>query len=460
MANLLDLPPELVIQVITESLPEGFESLALSCKAIHQLCKPFIEHHNLLRTQILLERIADEPIVARYIQHASFFSDGHPFASPVADPVCGSPIAALFADSFYLRDAGLDWREYHALIAADYAITAARPFSQHAAAFILTLLPNLKSLELPELWDPTDSSDKLLNTVVIKARQLNTAPQQQYSSSLAQIASLKSCVDWAHDPFRIRVLPFLALPKLRCYEGPTPEAVSTSSLGDVVFGEKLEIAWMLGYPIEEPAMADLLRSARRLRTFVYTPGRMRDIQNWDICRFLHMVDRAAGSRLERLSISSGSMMEPGHVSLRGFQRLQKLRLPLGFFECIISYAASRINKSVEDLTDSDIETLEVKLGDLIPASVPKLELCNVRRVSNHGKVLKVLFHGFSAMKASQLPALEKVVFLNLQEWMSPGCKSASEKLLSKNEPTGVVITIDDDSPSFYNAEWRGQLDYW
>ncbi|KAK8109255.1 hypothetical protein PG984_015056 [Apiospora sp. TS-2023a] len=413
MANLLDLPPELVVQVITESLPEGFESLALSCKAIHQLCKPFIEHHNLLRTQFrtfrydfvptpvpqdplwrpiyhaytLLERIAEEPIVARYIQHASFFEDGHPFVSPIADPVCGSPIAALFADSFYLRDAGLDWREYHALIAADYAITGARPFSQrpfsqHAAAFILTLLPNLKSLELPELWDPTDSSDKLINTVVIKARQLNTAPQQQYSSSLAQIANLKSCA-----------------------------------------------------------------------------GRMRDIQNWYICRFLHMVERAAGSRLERLCISCGSMMEPGHVSLRGFQRLQQLILPLGFFECIISYAASRINKSVEDLTDRDMETLDVKLGDLIPASVTELELRNVRHVSNHGKVLKVLFHGFSAMKASRLPALEKVLFLNLQEWMSPGCKSASEQLISENEPNGVVITIDYNSSLFHNGKWRGQLDY-
>lgn len=248
MANLLALPPELVVQVITESLPEGFESLALSCKAIHQLCKPFIEHHSALRAQFhrftydplprdagdplwrpiwraytLLERIALEPIVARYIQHADLTYDGF-CGAPTVPPDLDhdGPIVAMFADSPYLRDAGLDWKQYHALIAADRArATDFRELSQHAAAFVLTLLPNLKSLKLPMLWNLTDSSYKLIKTVVAKARQSMTKQQQQqqHGSSLAQVVRLETLLSYDQRAGCRKVLPFLALPKLRSYTG-------------------------------------------------------------------------------------------------------------------------------------------------------------------------------------------------------------------------------------------------
>ncbi|KAK6828382.1 hypothetical protein PG987_011723, partial [Apiospora arundinis] len=98
--NLGHLPVELLVQVIPHTLPEGFESLALTCKDIYRLCRPYIGHHNLLRRQFhqfryssssfparvpddtlwqpirnafdLLERIAAEPVVASYIPHADF----------------------------------------------------------------------------------------------------------------------------------------------------------------------------------------------------------------------------------------------------------------------------------------------------------------------------------------------------------------------------------------------------
>lgn len=44
--SLSSLPPELLDEVVQASLPEGFESLAFTCKSLHKSCIPFIALHN------------------------------------------------------------------------------------------------------------------------------------------------------------------------------------------------------------------------------------------------------------------------------------------------------------------------------------------------------------------------------------------------------------------------------
>lgn len=495
--SLVDLPPELVTHVITESLPEGFESLALSCKAIHELCKPFIEHHNLLRAQFrefeytrslspedspedfpedspelvpqnplwrpiphsyaLIERIATEPVVVRYIQHADLSREEHYAAS---HPISGgsSPALALFANSPYLRQAGLDWREYFKLVAEDYnTASPARPFSQHGTVFVLTLLPNVKSLKLHGLQNPTSSSDDLLNIVVSKAKQSYTT--SQYNASLAQVIRFESTALWnetiAGAP---RISPFLTLPKVRWFEGPITEARrSPSAPVDVVWGEKLESAFVWSYPDEEVAMGEFLRIARRLRNLVYFTRKVVGFEDWDICKFLRTVACAAGARLERLSISSTLILNviPDQTSLHNFRCLRELLLPLEFFVDIVSQAASRIEKSVRDLTDSDVEALEVRLGDLLPDSVTHFGLQSNGDGPHHKMVLHVLFHGFGAMKATRLPVLEKIVFdyPPAEPWRYSEYRRERERLVSEIESTGVVL--DPNGTFCYSSEWYG-----
>lgn len=90
---LTRLPTELLDDIISYVLPEGFESLALTCQKTFALCTPFVEHHNKLRSHFqdftyynrlddpsytiktafdLITRIAVEPVVARYFRHADF----------------------------------------------------------------------------------------------------------------------------------------------------------------------------------------------------------------------------------------------------------------------------------------------------------------------------------------------------------------------------------------------------
>lgn len=177
----MDLPNEILEQTIIYALPEGFEGLALTCKLLHALCTPFIAHHNKLRFHFrnfeycktdrvaksrihaftfpytmgsaynLIEQIAVEPTVASYIQDANFELDSHitqrlarEFAT---DESRDGDVIKLLANSSYLREAGLDWKQYHTVIEED--LNAAR-YSQHAAAFVLTLLPNLKTSGYPQ----------------------------------------------------------------------------------------------------------------------------------------------------------------------------------------------------------------------------------------------------------------------------------------------------------------------
>ena len=80
------LPSELLEIIIQLSLPEGFESLSVTCKRVHAACVPFIQRHNALRSRFrhftyydssprtpltimsaitLIKRIAVEPAIAR-----------------------------------------------------------------------------------------------------------------------------------------------------------------------------------------------------------------------------------------------------------------------------------------------------------------------------------------------------------------------------------------------------------
>ncbi len=85
----------------------------------------------------------------------------------LADVECGGAVVRLLADSPDLAEAGLDWEEYHAKIEEDLEPSR---YSQYAAAFLLTLLPNVETLTLPKCWKPLEATDKLINVVVRKVR--------------------------------------------------------------------------------------------------------------------------------------------------------------------------------------------------------------------------------------------------------------------------------------------------
>lgn len=204
-ATLVALPNEVLTLIINEAIPEGFDSLILVCRRLTALCRPFLKHHKLLRRHFrkfvyprhhygpftdresgvcsameLIARIALEPVVARYIEHADFSIDGT-VAWPDTvhkrwtDSPGASLVPKLFQASPYLQAAGIDWQDY--LTETNDELEESRvlgflEFSTRAAAFLLTLLPNVKVVRLPHRWKSRiDHVDKLLDSIVDRLKK-------------------------------------------------------------------------------------------------------------------------------------------------------------------------------------------------------------------------------------------------------------------------------------------------
>ncbi|MCJ1271614.1 hypothetical protein MMC22_011516, partial [Lobaria immixta] len=489
---LTRLPTELLDNIITHALPEGFESVALTCKKIYVLCTPFIERHNRLRSQFhnltyyekmtdpsftirtafdLIIRIAVEPVVARYVRDADFevdsfftlFTRGRT-RELIADVHCAGAVVRLLANSPHLEQAGLDWKEYYAEIEED--LEAAR-YSQHAAAFLLTVLPNVETLTLPRLWKPLDATDKLIDAVVRKAKQSHLPCDRP---SLAQVTRFGPSVslgpeerfdlDWAS--------PFLALPHMRSFRGPSCVAMddghkrvaSKDPYGG--FGQTLEAVHLVSCCIDEVGIADFLKHTTRLRTLRYshsTKGND-DSQDWNICKFVTAIEREAGNHLVELSVTIREIrgsIAPGKASMRGFQRLRRLELPLEIALCNIAAATSQIATPKESLvrssTDHELEYYESFIGDLVPASVSQLSLIS-RGTDHHEKALDLMFRHFAAKKDGQLPAL-KEIHLSCPVSADNAYKDQCARLLAETKKVGVVLHLEP-WPSSVSMTWDGE----
>lgn len=382
----------------------------------------------------LLQRIAAEPIVARYILHADLNWDHWPpnrtVTPDMAEPdIDGDPVVALFANSPYFQRAGLDWRQYYCRIADDFQRTPKKRFSQHATAFVLTLLPNARALRIPKLWNPTDASSQLVHAVASEARRHDSA-------SLARVTRFDA------DGHRLSLadaMPFLALPRMQCYHflgvaatdmlpgdlllqpsfpalfGDPPKPPCSSTLEDVDF---------LGIGIDAGVIVDLLRFAPRLTTLDYShrlPARD-DVEDdadgsgddappraWDISAFLLLLEREAGHRLERLAVTClDGVIAPGAISLRrGFPRLRELVLAIPAFE-VMALAPAIVVAAAEE---GGAEVPPPGLDDCLPASLEKLTLVSENGSARDARTLATVFRGFAARRTArplQLPALRKV----------------------------------------------------
>lgn len=491
---LTRLPVELLESIITHASPEGFESVALTCRLIYAVCTPFIQNHNTLRSRFhnftyyentsdpintirtafdLITRIAVEPVVARYIQYAdfemdSYFTRGRP-RELLADVHCDGAVLRLFADSPDLKQAGLDWQELYAKIDED--LQAVR-YSQHAASFLMTLLPNAKILTLPKRWKPLNATDKLINVIVRTAKQSHLPEDRP---SLAQVTRFETSVSLVpQDRFDLDwVNSFLTLPQIRSFCGRSCVAIGDDGHKNIAsnnpeggFGKTLIAVNLMACCIDEVGIADFLQQTTRLRTLRYShvTKAHRGPQEWNICKFITAIERKVGSHLEELSISIRELrgsIAPGKVSMRGFQRLRKLEFPLEIAVCNIiaatpCRAATTPNQALvvkDDSTDEhpDLKNDESFIDDLVPDSVCQLSLIS-NGTNDHAKALDVMFRHFATRKKSTLSALKEIQ-LSCPDNADDAYKEQCARLLAEAEKIGVVLHLKP-YPSSFNITWN------
>lgn len=177
------------------------------------------------------------------------------------------------------------------------------------------------------------------------------------------------------------------------------------------------------------------------------------------------IEREAGSHLEELSVSIRELrgsIAPGRASMRGFQRLRKLELPLEIAMCNITAAAAcrtatPLSESlvVEDGSTEhpELDEDEPFISDLVPASVSQLSLIS-SGPNDHAKALDAMFRDFAAKKEFTLPALEEII-LTCTASADDTYKEQCDKLLAEIEKAGVVLHL---MPwlSFVTITWDGE----
>lgn len=113
----------------------------------------------------------------------------------------------LFASSQYLS--GTNWQDYFAKYERGLEDNC---YCQAAAVFLLTLLPNVKSLRLPRQWASDEDTEKLLVVIVDHARQPHSTSINTSLSSLTTLETTASLIE--REGFVLnKFTPLLALPR-------------------------------------------------------------------------------------------------------------------------------------------------------------------------------------------------------------------------------------------------------
>ncbi|KAF3390346.1 hypothetical protein F1880_009211 [Penicillium rolfsii] len=448
----MELPTELMQQIIPYTLPEGFESLALTCKLLYTLCSPFLEHHNNLRFHFrkfeynktnkdfrefryhhellrfpdtatsaysLISRIAIEPVVAGYILEADFSLDSHIYdriPPPLRERALhetwrdrGAAVRQLFANSLYLREAGLDWEEYYNMMMED--VNSWRR-SEHAAAFLLTLLPNLEVLtpEFSEFRSP--APQKLITTILEIARR-----NPHGNVSLAQVNAYSGSCDIPWIP------SLLALPRIKRFwgHGHMGKYVANNSneSGYLETDSKstLEVAGFTDASADLAALTSFLKHAPCLKSLT----------------FWHSIKPTKVTKIGIYADSSQQYSARSNPDLRGFERLKRLELPLGIVLCYLK---------ASDPADSELLDPGSFLSLIVPASVSVLSLISPGK-SPHDKALKLLFRDFANQKKVQTPNL-KEISLTCPDDADVSYKAQCENLKAEAKRADVDLTLSED----------------
>ncbi|KAF2855025.1 hypothetical protein T440DRAFT_551308 [Plenodomus tracheiphilus IPT5] len=471
--GLLELSDELLTLIVNHAIPEGFESLCLACRRLHLFCKPFIKRHNVLRSEFrdfnylekfgetsftirtsfeLLARIAEEPVVARYIQHADFQMD---LRLPVVKRLWlmedrgyrPETVRDLFARSRYLSST--EWEEYFTKYERDLEDNR---YCQAAASFVLTLLPNVKSVVLPQRWTSDKDTEKLLQTIVGHARQPNNTSS---NASLSSLTNLKTSFSLSTQQGFVlnKITPLLALPNIRSFHGPSsvshigsPEPSSPRQLLPPSVGSTMKVAHLRSSNLDGITMTNFLGCTPCLKTLVYSHSNKRLDLPWDICALVTAIAKEAGSHLEELSIAKHDFtgeVAPGTATLRDFALLQKLEIPLDLATCVIRSAAeleTRESSGKDSAAEADQSHVNLLICGLVPASVTRLFLRPHER-QQHDRTLETMFQDFAEKKDAQLPSL-KEIRTSYPATADETYKAKCKKLLSEAEKVGVKMVFD------------------
>lgn len=239
--GLLDMPPEILDLIIDLTLPGGLEGFALSCKAVYARSKSQIDRHNALRrewghttnarltsradTLSILYEISRDPIIANYIENLSLW-DRRPIVNSHFDPdaydfredenAMGN-IRKLLCNAEYFANADTEtW--WDRIIDEDISDDGEGADKLYATIALLSLLPNLKTLQLPDRWHEVRSTE--VHEALVPSIESLVSISNNQRRGLKPLGLLETLLPFVEEGYDVRVglqciQPFMVLESIR-----------------------------------------------------------------------------------------------------------------------------------------------------------------------------------------------------------------------------------------------------
>lgn len=412
--GLLDLPPEIIDYILDFAGPAGLEGFVLTCKAVYGRATTQIQDHNHLRRQwrhahnqstscrsdtlSVLYEISKRPVIAEYIETLSLWDrrsddeirDQDVMDSFRDDEQAMQQIRNLLRDAEFFQNADLEeW--WIAIIEEDQVADIESVDKLYATVALLTLLPNLRALQLPDRWHEV-RSDEAAEALVPSVESLVTISNDKTHRRRWQaLQSLETIMPFTEEGYDVRVglqclQPFMAMNSIR-----TLYAVSCVAIDDDWGGIPFHWRYASKSPLtrlefasccmDAQGLDSLLAHTPAVTTFKYSHQTKWDgLQfDWNPGEFLQVLADRLGKQLLDLALTVDELhgeIINGLSSFHSFSVLCKLEVDLMTFCGPPLESGQRLGRhaftpdGAVAWTHSDIPCL----GDMLPESIREMHL--------------------------------------------------------------------------------------
>ncbi len=467
--GLLDLPPEILDLIIDRTAPDGLESFVLSCKTVYGRAGSQIRQHNALRrawshtthmsrsrrcdTLAILHDISREPIVAEYIETLSLWdrrSDNEKLhdTSPRTfreDEEEMEKIKGLLRYAEYYADADEEEWWGH-ILEEDRAGDQPHTDKLYATVALLSLLPNLKTLQLPDRWHEVregEGAEALVSHVQSLVAMSNTNGHRK--KPLARLETLLPFVEEGYDT-RVGlqcIAPFLTLKSIRNLYAVSCVAVD-KDWGGIPFDwlnpnaksplTRVEFAYCC---MDATGLSAFLENTPALEVFKYSHQTKWDglEHDWNAGEMLEALANYNSNTIVELAITIDELhgdIVNGLSSFLRFTKLQKLEVDV---ECFCGPPVESGQRKGRDSYippgqrawgHSDIPCM----GDMLPPSIR--ELCvNTNFPEPSKEALKALFKNIVERRKDKL--------INLHTTIIQQYRASSASCIAENHDVTLKV---------------------
>ncbi|CAF9942452.1 hypothetical protein IMSHALPRED_003689 [Imshaugia aleurites] len=461
MAKLLDLPNELLLDVIDDVCVEDIEAFTSCNKRIHSLSEDILQRHRAMKKKyskvrvqswdsktkdvsgrvhpiVWLHNIMLDETVASYPTHL-YIEDWEGYDDPAlwdenedATGISTESKESIFSKlaqcSYIQRKEVQRWKDVEDSSDSDYF--------DIALALLMTLLPNLRSIIICCLTNYI-SYTKYMLAQIAKAHQ---AVQGQ-RHALSRLVTLVIVKNKYHDSLRTSLdfcLPFTSFPSVLSVSSNITKSRPSSHPSDLpkTFKSGITKIKFTDSDISGLGFEDLLSRIGTLQDFEYEydKGFHNDFEPYKIVRSLL---NHAGHSLRCLHLTGDWyeyyecwVRDSDFVTLRTCVFMGSLRKSQVLKDVRVNHAMSI--EIIEEV-DTDKKSTKVhRLVDLLPASIENLSLIGTRGLCP----LSDLFDGVTELKAQKFPELETI--------QSEYCDPASRHLKQACHVVGIELVLPTD----------------